>query len=258
MEVRRFIGELTIETGGVDRVEVSFDPGAHLLDAPDFDVDDGVLKARQLDRFARVSCRTRGDRLQVRIGRRGEYHDLADYGRLVIRAPAGADVAVGGGALIAEIGDVGDAAVAVDSCGDVSIDAVAGRADLAVNGSGSIETGTVGEALAAAINGSGDIETGAVDGGLDAAVNGSGDIHVAQVDGDVDAAIRGSGDIVIDAGAAPSLNAVIMGSGDVRFDGVAGSVDLASFGSGDVIVAEVTGDSDTAALGSGRVRIGRH
>ncbi|MGD2133485.1 MAG: DUF2807 domain-containing protein, partial [Maricaulaceae bacterium] len=257
LTLSRVVGIVEIESGGVDRISVDYDAGAGLIDAPEFEVEGDELVIRQLGRFTRTSCSSRGGRMTVSVNRSGR-HPVEDFGRFVIRVPAGAEVSVEGGLVQASIGDTGALDVGVDGCGDVVAGNVAGDAGLAVNGPGDIMVGDIGGHLDAAVNGSGDIETGAVMEGVDAAINGSGDIEVAAAHGAIDAAIRGSGDIAFFGGEADSLDVAIMGSGDVTFDGVAGSVDLASFGSGDVNVASVTGNISRAALGSGSVNVGNN
>lgn len=257
VEITRFVGEVEIQSGGVNQVSVEYDNGDGLVDAPDFHVDGDTLEIEQVRRFADIDCRWRNGGRHVAIGRRGDYAPIAAYGRLVVRVPDGAEVTLRGGAADGVIGDVGELSLGLSSCSDIIASDVAGDADLAVNGSGDVELGDVGGDLNAAINGSGDIRTGSVAGSLDLAINGSGTIEVAHVNGDVNAAIRGSGDIVIRGGDAPVLDVAVMGSGDVRFDGVAGEVELAAMGSGDVYVSEVTGETDTVALGSGRIHIGK-
>jgi len=257
VDIRRFVGVVEIQTGGVDQVSVEYDNGAGLLDAPTFRVDGDTLEITQLRRMANINCRSRNGDLRIAIGRRGGYEPIAAYGHLVVRVPAGAEVALNGGAADGVIGDVGELDLGLSACSDITVGNVAGDAELAVNGSGDIEVGDVGGDLDAAINGAGDIHTGQVGGALGLAINGSGAIEVAHASGDINVAIRGSGDVVIHGGHAPVLDVVIMGSGDVRFDGVAGDVDLAAMGSGDVYVSEVTGQTQTRALGSGRIHIGQ-
>lgn len=257
VEITRFVGEVEIQSGGVNQVSVEYDNGDGLVDAPDFHVDGDTLEIKQVSRFTDINCRSRNGGLRIAIGRRGDYAPIAAYGRLVVRVPDGADVTLRGGAAAGVIGDVGELDLGLSSCSDITAGDVAGDAEVAVNGSGDIEVGDVGGDLDAAVNGSGDIHIGSVAGSLDLAINGAGSIEVAHVNGDINAAIRGSGDITIRGGAAPVLDVAVMGSGDVRFDGVAGDVELAAMGSGDVYVSEVTGKTDTAALGSGRIHIGR-
>jgi len=257
VKITRFIGVVDIQAGGVDRVSVEYDNGEGLVDAPDFHVDGDTLEIEQVARFTDINCRSRNGGRSIAIGRRGDYAPIAAYGRLVVRVPDGAEVALRGGAADGVIGDVGELDLGLSSCSDITAGDVAGDAEVAVNGSGDIEVGQVGGDLDAAVNGSGDIHIGSVAGSLNLAINGSGTIDVARVNGNIDAAIRGSGDIVIRGGEAPVLDVAVMGSGDVRFDGVAGDVELAAMGSGDVYVSEVTGETDTVALGSGRIHIGR-
>lgn len=256
LDLVRVVGVIEIRTGGVDRVSVEYHPGDGLVDPPRFDVDGDVLEITQLSRRDDISCRSRGEGLQLRVERSG-FNPIADYGRLVIRAPADTEVRIRGGGLSGAIGDVGALDIGVNSCGDITVADVAGDASVAVNGSGDVEVGAVGGMLHAAVNGSGDLGIGAVAGGLNAAINGSGDIAIASVTGDVHAAIHGSGDVAIGGGQVGSLDVAIMGSGELRFDGVAENVSLSAMGSGDIYVAEVTGDVSSSAFGSGRVHVGR-
>jgi hypothetical protein len=256
LRLERVVGLLDVRTGGVDRVTVEYDAGDGLVDEPRFEVRGDTLEITQLRRRDHVSCRSRGRNLQLSV-ERSDYEDLADYGRFVIRIPAGARVEVVGGAINGAIGDVGELELGVNSCGDITVGDVAGDASIAVNGSGDVRVGDVGGELDTAVNGSGDVEIGVVGGGLDAAINGSGDVQIAAVNGDIDAAIRGSGDVSIAGGQVRSMEVAIMGSGELRFEGVAENVSLAAMGSGDVYVAEVTGDVRSSAFGSGRVHVGR-
>jgi hypothetical protein len=256
VQLTRVVGLIEIETGGVDRVSVDHDPGDDLVDAPDFEVRDNELRITQLPRHADISCRSRGQGLEMEVGR-GGYHPIEDYGRFVIRVPEGAKVEIEEGGVTGTIGDVGELELGLNSCGDITAGEVAGDAEIAVNGSGDVRVGAVGGAAEVAVNGSGDVAIGPVANGLEAAINGSGEVEIASVEGEIEAAIRGSGDVTIGGGHATSIEAAIMGSGDVRFEGVADNVELSSFGSGDVYVAEVTGEVNTAAFGSGQVHVGR-
>jgi hypothetical protein len=256
LHLERVVGLIAIETGGFDRITVEYDAGDGLVDAPRFEVDGDTLEIVQLGRRNDISCRSRGRGLQLRV-ERGDYADLADYGRFVIRMPADSKVHIEGGAISGTVGDVGELELGVSSCGDITVGDVAGDASVAVNGSGDVVVGNVGGALSTAVNGSGDVEIGAVADGVDAAINGSGDVSIASVNGDIDAAIHGSGDVTISGGQVRSMDVAIMGSGELRFDGVAENVSLAAMGSGDVYVAEVTGNVRSSAFGSGRVHVGR-
>ncbi len=175
---------------------------------------------------------------------------LADFPKLRITAPPGADVhfddviavatagdglghiAIEKGMVQGVFGDIASADISITSSGDVSMGAIAGAAKVRIGGSGDFDAVSAGEALLT-IGGSGDIDIGAVAGDADVTIGGSGDIEAGDVAGAFTATISGSGSISarkIDAGA----DLTIAGSGDMRIGSVNGLTRASIAGSGDI------------------------
>ncbi len=250
----RVIGGVAIRTTERDDITVSITGGAGVIEPPTATLDDGVVRIDGAPGYRNRSCRTRNERIEIRlIGR--DFHALEDYPQIVIEAPRDVDVTLNGGLVFGEAGPIGQAQVRIDSCGDFSIAAVDGPADLAINGSGDLTVGPVVSAEVS-INGSGDVRVGASAGDLSASVTGSGDVRADSVNGRLTAEVSGSGDIIIEAGRATGFKATVSGSGDVRFGGVAVDPRISIFGSGDVRLAAVEGSMRYSGSGSGEVRVG--
>ena len=274
-------GRVHVRTASVDRISVDIDPGAGVVDAPRVSVRDGAVLVRG-NKYRHVRCSVRDHKVRLGVARFGigKKHKLADFPTVTVTVPQGSSLKISGGRVFGEAGDLAQADVQVNGCGNFSLGAVAGDleaqlngsgdlaagtvggdadaqlngsgdltigdvsgdADAQVNGSGDLRLGDIGGEAEAQVNGSGDLYLGAANGGLDAQVNGSGDIHVAFVQGPVHASINGSGDIVIKGGTATPFAASIIGSGDVAFHGHANGVDARVTGSGDITLASYEGE----------------
>jgi hypothetical protein len=264
LELVRVVGAVEIETGGVDRISVDYDPGEGLLPAPDLAVEGDTLRITGLSRWTDISCRGRDGELLIEVEDAGR-NPIADYGVWHIRLPEGARVEISEGAVDGVIGDTGSLDIDVSSCGDIAAGAVAGDVSVAVNGSGSLEVEAVAGALSVAINGSGDVTTGPVGGAAAVGINGSGDVETASADGGLLIAINGSGEVVSGA-VAKGLDVAINGSGDVEIASVTGDIRAAIAGSGDIRIlggevetleASMRGSGDIAFEGAAkRVHLG--
>lgn len=250
----RVIGGVAVRTSARDDIEVTVNPGAGIIDPPSVTLEDGVVMIGGAPGYRNRSCRTRNERIEIRlIGR--EFHRLEDYPQIVIEAPEDLNLTLNGGLVFGEAGGLGQAQVRIDSCGDFSIASVEGPAELAINGSGDLTVGSVASADLR-INGSGDLKVGSSAGDLSASVTGSGDVRAESANGRLEAEVSGSGDIIVDGGRATAFKASVSGSGDVRFGGVAVDPRISIFGSGNVRLAAVEGSMRYSGSGSGEVRVG--
>ncbi len=177
---------------------------------------------------------------------------LADFPKLQITAPPGADIhfddaivlaTAGDGLGHIEIekglvegvfGDVASADIAISSSGDLSMGAIEGPAKIRIGGSGDFEAASAGEADLT-IGGSGDIEIGAVSGDLDVKIGGSGDVEAGDIAGVLNARVGGSGSISTMAVAA-GANLTIAGSGDMHLASVNGPTRVNIAGTGDIAI----------------------
>ena len=87
--IERFVGVIDIQTGGVDSVTIDYDPGRGLIDAPTFEVDGDTVEIRQIGRFTKLDCDTRGGVMRVKVGRRGSSEPIDDYGTLTLANSTG-------------------------------------------------------------------------------------------------------------------------------------------------------------------------
>ena len=282
LRIEDYVGRIDISVGGDEEVQVQIDREGAKPYEIDLSASKGVL---------RIEGEDRGPFDGWSRGWGGLERRLNDYPRLQIVVPVGTDVslddvateleigdiesdlALGGGVMAGEIGDVrtadlhisgeatldiGDVAEALDlrlsGAGDLKI-ASAGTADISLRGAGDIELGPVGGPVEVSIQGGGDVAIGAAEGGAELEIHGSGDIGVASVAGPTSAAIHGSGDIVIGGGRADPLEVSIHGSGDVRHEGVAVNPRVRVHGSGEVFINEQEGALESS--GHGRLKIGR-
>lgn len=249
------IGRIEVVTSERADVEVSIEPGAGAAPAPKAGLAGAAVMIDGPDGpFTSINCTNRNGVLMVQVGR-GGYRPVGDFPLVRVAAPKNARLTLKGGAAFAKIGDLGEADIGVDSCGDVLLGDVAGKASLAVAGSGDLIAGRLGSA-SLAVAGSGDIVTGAVRDGLKASLAGSGDITVEAAHGALHLSIAGSGDIDAGHGEASSFKAAIAGSGDINYRGRAQNPVISLVGSGGVRLAAMEGDLTVRRLGSGEVDIG--
>lgn len=267
--LKNVTGTVHVRTAKVAAISVDIDDGAGVIDAPKVSLRGGVVLVRG-EKYRHVNCTVRNHKVRLSVARFGigKKHALADFPKITVTMPEGSSLKITGGRVFGEAGDVAQANVQINGCGNFTLGAIAGDLDTQINGSGDFITGAVGGKADvqlngsgdmtiadvsgeadAQVNGSGDLNLGAVNSSLDAQINGSGNIHVASVNGSVDAGINGSGDIVIKGGTATPFHASIIGSGDVAFHGHANGVDARVTGSGDITMASYEGEFHTSKHG---------
>lgn len=279
LSIENFIGRIEVRTGTGSQVVVRVEPGSGGHDRPDVALRGGVVIIDGGQNMSGRNCSRRGGEIHVGAGGRflGLFGGsgggaLSEFPALIVEAPAGVNLSINRSIYQGAAGDLGDAAVRVNGCGDFRINAIAGDADLAINGSGDLHTGPVGGEARLSVNGSGDLYAGDIAGAArisingsgdvrvaslrDArlSINGSGDIHAGRQDGAFSAGINGSGDIRIAEGRAQPFAASINGSGDVRYGGEAVDATVAIRGSGSVTAGTFSGAMNWTGRGSGRVR----
>ena len=290
LEIENFIGVIEIREGG-DEITVAVENTGGLVEDPMVSATSSSVRVDGGQTLRRINCNTRNN--QMRIGTRFDMHDIEEYPRLVITAPADTTLSLHDSAYRATAGDLGALDLGVASCGDFESGDIAGDADIFIGGSGDVITGTVGGNAEISINGSGDIETGRVAGYGEISINGSGDVETDDFGGDVEVSINGSGDvrtgdvsslqvsingsgdvaadalngafqariggsgdITIDRGRAEPFSVDVHGSGDVSFGGTAVDVRVNESGSGDVEIADMEGSIDWRRHGRSVVRSG--
>ncbi len=269
LHLKNVTGTVHIRTADVSKISVDVDNGAGVIDDLVVSMDHGVVVVSGR-KYRRMNCNRRNDKVTLSVARFGigKKHPLTDFPTVTVTMPKDASLDVSGGRVFGEAGDLGEADIQVNGCGNFSIGNVSGDLEARVNGSGDFTSGDVGGALEAQINGSGDLgvgnvahsaevqingsgdlQVGAVAAGVEAQINGSGDIDVVSVHGEVDADINGSGDIQIHAGTATPFSARITGSGDVAFQGHANGVHARVIGSGDITLASYDGEFNASKRG---------
>lgn len=170
---------------------------------------------------------------------------------------AAGDIAIhGSGDLI--VGDVaGDLSIKIHGSGDFKA-GDAGALSASIHGSGDIETGNIASAVSASIHGSGDIKTGDIRGAVSISVHGSGDVETAHVDGGADLSTMGSGDLLL-ASVSGKTHVDINGSGDIEIaGGRAEDLRVRINGSGDFQLDGSASNPDIAVHGSGSAFIAEH
>ena len=268
--LKNVMGTVHVRTTSGSKITVDIDEGARLIDVPKVSMRKGEVLVRG-KKIRSVNCSSRNGKVKLSLGKSwfsSKKHPLEDFPTVTVSVPKGASLEISGGRVFGEAGNVGDADIQVNGCGnftigDVSGDLdtqvngsgdfvagdVSGDLDAQINGSGDVTIGNVGQGADAQINGSGDLIVGKVAGALSTQINGSGDIEIASVNGALDASINGSGDILIKGGTATPFNAQIAGSGDVAFQGHANGVSARVIGSGDITLASYEGEFHASKRG---------
>ncbi|MDQ7018606.1 MAG: DUF2807 domain-containing protein [Robiginitomaculum sp.] len=268
--LRDVMGTVHIRTTDGAKITVDVDEGAGLIDAPKISMRKGEVLVRG-KKIRSVNCSSRNGKVKLSLGKSwfsGKKYPLKDFPTITVSVPRGTDLGIAGGRVFGEAGDLGEADIQVNGCGNFTIgdvsgdlDAqvngsgdfiagdVAGDLDAQINGSGDLTVGKVGGSADAQINGSGDLVVGDVSDSVDAQINGSGDVEIASVNGALDASINGSGDIKIKGGTATPFHARIAGSGDVAFQGHANGVSARVIGSGDITLASYEGEFHASKRG---------
>ncbi|PHS24764.1 MAG: hypothetical protein COA84_08840 [Robiginitomaculum sp.] len=264
------MGTVHIRTTNGSKITVDIDEGARLLDALKVSKRKGAVVVRG-KKVRNVNCSSRNGKVKLSLGKNwysGKKHPLEDFPTLTISVPKGTALDISGGRVFGEAGNLAEADIQVNGCGNFTVGDVAGELDAQINGSGDFIAGLVGGDLDAQINGSGDLEVkrvggsadvqingsgdlfvGDVSGGVDAQINGSGDIVVASVNGPLNLSVNGSGDIQIKGGTATPFHASIAGSGDVAFQGHANGVSARVIGSGDITLDSYEGEFHASKRG---------
>ncbi|MCW5696873.1 MAG: DUF2807 domain-containing protein [Bauldia sp.] len=240
----RFIGTLTIETGGAaGSIEVELTATEAQADIMPMTVANGTLTIRwegEPDRRRRFYEFWRG-RWMVGLD------DLGSYPRLTIRLPA--DMPVETRDLFARF-DIADrtAPLTIGLNSGVGSVGTTVSTTVSVVGDGTVELAEVSERLVVSIAGSGDVS---VDGAAaaDLSIAGSGNIDVGNA-GEARIAISGSGDVAMADVASVALE--VNGSGNVRLGAVTDFVSRMA-GSGDVSIASVTGRFSASVAGSSNI-----
>jgi len=272
--IENVIGRVVIETGDYDTITVDIsgpdDRLAHPTvsgDGVDVRIDGGVHNP---------GLRCRGGDQSPTIGlRNASAAPLSAYPQIVVRAPVGTSLELGGAGLFADIGDVGAARITLSHCGHVHLGDVAGELHILSMGVGEVTAGVVGGgavttegradvtvagmngATQLELNGAGEIEVGFVNGDLSVELNGVGHVTVGELQGALNAASNGTGDIVIEAGHAPHMQAEANGMGaKVTFAGTADTARLEANGFAGVRVDRVVGNLSREA-NMARIRV-RH
>jgi Putative auto-transporter adhesin, head GIN domain len=268
--LRNVMGTVHIRTTNGSKITVDIDEGEHLRDALEVSNRKGAVLVRG-KKVRNVNCSSRNGKVRLSLGKSwytNKKHPLKDFPTLTVSVPKGTNLEISGGRVFGDAGNLADADVQVNGCGNFTIGDVSGDLDAQVNGSGDFMAGAVDGDLDAQVNGSGDLSVGDVRGGastqvngsgdlnvgrvangLHAQINGSGDIEIASANGEVNASINGSGDISIKGGTASPFNASIAGSGDVGFQGHANGVSARVIGSGDITLASYEGEFHASKRG---------
>lgn len=261
VQIINFIGRIEVREGG-ESIVVEARPGSGGGAAAQVQLTGGVVAIDGGQTVSRINCRRRDGEAWLGGGGGwfgfggGDARPMSDYPSLVIIAPASMGLVIRDSIYEGEAGALGEADLAVRSCGHFTAGDVSGALSASMSGSGALTTGSVGEGADLALSGSGRITTGNVGGAVDARVSGSGDIRAGDVAGGMRAIVSGSGSLT--AGSVGVLNAVVSGSGSVRVEsGRAQPFSAVVSGSGSVRHGGEAVDVDVAISGSGGVRAER-
>lgn len=260
VQIINFIGRIEVREGG-ESIVVEARPGSGGGAAAQVQLTGGVVAIDGGQTVSRINCRRRDGEAWLGGGGGwfgfggGDARPMSDYPSLVITAPASMGLVIRDSIYEGEAGALGEADLAVRSCGHFTAGDVSGALSASMSGSGALTTGSVGEGADLALSGSGRITTGNVGGAVDARVSGSGDIRAGDVAGGMRAIVSGSGSLT--AGSVGVLNAVVSGSGSVRTGEQTGAMSARISGSGSVRVESGRAQPFSAVVsGSGSVRHG--
>ena len=261
--IENFVGSLDIREGSRMEIEgapdVSYSGGDALID--------GDMKLRN------VSCYSRnGGEPTIKIGRTKK--KLSEYPSLAVTLPSDGTLVIRDSLIYGQASNLGEADIALPSCGRLELSDVSGllrvrvsgsadvsaggvgEADLATSGSGDFAIGRVDGKASLRTTGSGDYEIGRIGNGMDFRSTGSGDAEIDEVNGEVAITTTGSGDVQIERGDVTTMTIRTTGSGDVLTGADVVDLSAVTTGSGDVSVARHSGKIKATKTGSGDIRVG--
>ncbi len=277
VNIRDFIGRVTIETGAGLKYDAVLIPGKVVdegkLESPDIEISANGITVQGENDVSLKQCR-KSDDGKYKLELKGDVlRPLDDFPTLEITMPntASLDLELHSG--IAEIGDVNSTSVAVNGCGDVFLQDVTnhfvgtingsgdieaedlGNAAININGSGDVMVANVGGKAVLEVRGSGDIELDDITGAFYASIKGSGDISAESANDTAIIQVYGSGDIGVGGGRFSTVDIGIKGSGDVDLDAEIDQMNIHIAGSGDVSVDKLNGTLTGRLDGSGDLSV---